>query len=72
MKLYSLPVSEDPVRFGPVVTKAVFTWARITFRKTFQNVIWPFPDFSPCECKAVSNQAFEMRFETRKQGRFVS
>ena len=23
---------------------AVFTWARITFRKTFQNVIRPFPD----------------------------
>ena len=22
----------------------VFTWTRITFRKTFQNVIRPFPD----------------------------
>ena len=27
----------------------------------FRNVIRPFPDYSPCECKAVSNQAFEMR-----------
>ena len=26
------------------VTVAVLTWARITFRKTFQNVIRPFPD----------------------------
>ena len=50
------------------VTVAVFTWARITFRKTFQNVIRPFPDFSPCEHKAVWNQAFETRFETRKKG----
>ena len=31
--------------------------------------IWK-PDFSPCERKAVSNQAFEMHFETRKKGRF--
>ena len=28
----------------PYLTLAVFTWARITFRKTFQNVIRPFPD----------------------------
>ena len=28
-------------------------------------LIWK-PDFSPCERKAVSNQAFETRFETRK------
>ena len=27
-------------------TWAVFTWARITFRKTFQNVIQPFPDLN--------------------------
>ena len=50
------------------------TWARITFRKTFQNVIWPFPDlkawFRPCECKAVSNQAYEACFETRKKWAF--
>ena len=32
-------------------------------------LIWK-PDFSPCECKAVSNQAFETCFETRKKGRF--
>ena len=49
-------------------TMTVFTWARITFQKTFQNVIRPFPDFSSCERKAVSNQAFEMRFETQKKG----
>ena len=29
-------------------------------------LIWK-PDFSPCERKAVSNQAFETRFETRKK-----
>ena len=54
----------------------VFTWTRITFRKTFQNVIRPFPDlkadFSSCKQKAVSNQAFGTRFETRKKGRFGS
>ena len=50
--------------------RAVFTWARITFRKTFQNVIRPFPDFSSCERKAVSNQAFETRFEMRKKKAF--
>ena len=32
-------------------------------------LIWK-PDFSPCERKAVSNQAFETRFEMRKKGRF--
>ena len=32
-------------------------------------LIWK-PDFSPCERKAVSNQAFEMRFETRKKRAF--
>ena len=30
-------------------------------------LIWK-PDFSPCECNTVSNQAFETRFETRKKG----
>ena len=30
-------------------------------------LIWK-PDFSPCERKAVSNQAFETRFEMRKKG----
>ena len=28
----------------------------------------PFPDFTLCECKALSNQAFEMHFETKKKG----
>ena len=32
-------------------------------------LIWK-PDFSPCERKAVLNQAFEMRFETRKKRAF--
>ena len=42
------------------------------FRTWFDPfLIWK-PDFSPCEHKAVSNQAFEMRFETRKKGRFGS
>ena len=30
-------------------------------------LIWK-PDFSPCKQKAVSNQAFGTRFETRKKG----
>ena len=30
-------------------------------------LIWK-PDFTLCECKALSNQAFETRFETRKKG----
>ena len=34
-------------------------------------LIWK-PDFSPCKQKAVSNQAFGTRFETRKKGRFGS
>ena len=46
------------------LTMDLFTWERITFWKTFRNVIRPFRDFSPCERKAVSNQAFE----TRKKG----
>ena len=29
-------------------------------------LIWK-PDFSPCECKTVSNQAFETRYEMRKK-----
>ena len=32
-------------------------------------LIWK-PDFSPCECNAVSNQAFETHFETRKKRAF--
>ena len=42
---------EDDKKFSPRVVDgltseraAVFTWDRITFRKTFQNVIRPFPD----------------------------
>ena len=38
------------------------------FRTWFSPfLIWK-PDFSPCERKVVSNQAFETRFETRKRG----
>ena len=48
----------------------LFTRERITFRKTYRNVIRPFPDFTLCERKALSNQAFETRFETRKKGAF--
>ena len=49
----------------------LFTWERITFRKTFWNVIRPFPDFSPCERKAISTQAFETRFETQKRAFWI-
>ena len=42
------------------------------FERRFGTWFGPFliwkPDFSPCEHKAVSNQAFETRFETRKKG----
>ena len=47
----------------------LFTRERITFRKTFRNVIRPFPDmktrFTLCVRKALSNQAFETRFEKK-------
>ena len=41
------------------------------FERRFRTWFGPFliwkPDFSPCERKAVSNQAFETHFETRKK-----
>ena len=41
------------------------------FERRFRTSFGPFliwkPDFSPCERKAVSNQAFETHFETRKK-----
>ena len=50
-------------------------WTRITFRKRFQNVIRPFSwleslILAHVNKKAVSNQAFGTRFETRKKGAF--
>ena len=37
-------VPSQMTQIGNELALGVFTWTRITFRKTFQNVIRPFPD----------------------------
>ena len=74
---YVMIVKDIDAKLYPEWVKywACFTWGWITFRKDvserdsalswFESLI-----FSPCERKAVSNQAFKTRFEMRKKGRF--
>ena len=41
---------------------AVFTWTRITFRKTFQNEIRPFPDLKAWFLPMWTQSCFKSRF----------
>ena len=61
------------IQFGdPSCSHGLESRSERRFRTWFGPfLIWK-PDLSPCKRKAVSNQAFEARFETRKKGRFGS